>query len=125
MFFFSRGERVPEVGGGSAEGNPTAAARVVVGHSRVAVPFFDGRRDVYPVRCEFGVVRLLQAEADIERAAGIAAVGRHVGKGDHVDVSALDDVGVEIAVVEFGSDLGQFRVHDRGFRRLGWNRIFR
>ena len=65
---------------------------------------------MYPVRRKLGVVRLLEAEADIEGAAGVPTLWRNVRKGDHFEFGYLNNVGLEAALIEFVSDLAQGRV---------------
>ena len=65
---------------------------------------------MYPVRRKLGVVRLLEAEADIEGAAGVPTLRLDVGKGDHFELGSLNNVGLEAALIEFVSDLAQGRV---------------
>ena len=61
--------------------------------------FFDGWRDMYPVRRELGVVRLLEAEADVEGVAGVPTLWRDVGKGDNFGLDPLNNVGLEVTAL--------------------------
>ena len=65
---------------------------------------------MYPVRRKLGVVRLLEAEADVEGSAGVPTLRRDVWKGDNFDLSALNNVGLEVTLIKFVSDLAQGRV---------------
>lgn len=69
--------------------------------------FFYGRRDMDPVRRELGIVRLLEAEANVKRSTGVAALAGNIREGDSFDGGALNNIGLKAALIQFLADLPQ------------------